>query len=193
MRIRLRSRGRRKRVAPAAGIEKFFQASPHRRLIVRGTTLAGTLLAMLPPAAERTTQVPATCVAGMSQKANPTVQTVNDAPLKLGMGLQDRVQPSLILPDKRLGAIALMPICPKREKLLDGDGKKAKLSVILPMFLDTPSSYLIDAKASRGRARFFLRHDQESAKTVRTNGPLPITPPAHSPCRANPDALRAIS
>jgi hypothetical protein len=72
--------------------------------------LAGTLPAMVLPAAKRTTQVPATCVAGMREKANPTVDAADDATLKLGMRLHDRVQRGLILPNKRLGAIVLMPI-----------------------------------------------------------------------------------
>jgi hypothetical protein len=37
------------------------------------------------------------------------------------MGLQHRAQRSLILPDKRLGAVVLVPIVANREKLLDGD------------------------------------------------------------------------
>jgi len=83
---------------------------------------------MVFPAAEGTTQVPPTCVSRMREKANPAVRAVRYAPLKLGMRLQDRVQHDLILPDKRPGAIELMPIRAKREKLLDGDGKKARLS-----------------------------------------------------------------
>jgi hypothetical protein len=129
----------------------------------------------------------------MSEKPNPAVHAGNDATLKLGMGLQNRVQRGLILQDKRLGAIVLMPIRVKREKLLDAYGKKAKLSVIIPMVLDTPSSYFIDAKASRGRARFFLRYEQVSANTVGTNDPLPIAHPDRSACRVNPNSLHAIS
>jgi hypothetical protein len=129
--------------------------------------LAGTLSAMVLPAAERTTQLPATCVAGVREKANPTLNAADDAPLKVGTGLQDRVQRGLILPDKRLGAIVLMPIRLKREKLLDGYGKKAKLSVIILIVLCTPSSYRIDAIASRGRARFFLRYQLESVTSRR--------------------------
>ena len=140
--------------ALAAAIETFLIAFSVCRLIVRGTTLAGTLQVMMPPAAEWTTQVSPTCVPGMSEKPNPAVQTGNSATLKLGMGLQNRVQRGLILQDKRLGAIVLMPIRANREKLLDAYGKKAKLSVIILM-LFTPSSYHLGAKATRGRARFF--------------------------------------
>ncbi len=115
----------------------------------------------------------------MREKANPAVRAVRYAPLKLGMRLQDRVQHGLILPDKRPGAIELMPIHAKREKLLDGDGKKARLSAILSIVVDTPSSYLFDANASRGRARIFMRDGQGPGKTARTNDPLPIAHPGH--------------
>ena len=126
-------------------------------MIVGGAPLVGRLPTMLPPATERTTQLPPACVAGMRQKADAAVDAVSNAFLKLGMGLQDRVERGLILPNKRLGAIILVPICLKREKLLDGYNKKARLSVRIWIVLCTPSSYLIDAKASRSRARFFLR------------------------------------
>ncbi len=110
---------------------------------------------MMLPTAKRAPQIPPPRVAGMREKANPAVRAVSNAALKLAVGLQHRVQRSLILPDKRSGAIVLMPIRAKVEKLLDGDGKKARLSAILSIVVDTPSSYLFNAKASRGRARFF--------------------------------------
>ena len=111
------------------------------------------------------------------------------------MGLQDRVQRGLILPDKRPGAIVLMPIRAKREKLLDGYGKKARLSAIISIVLYTPSSYLFDANASRGRARFFVRHGRGSARTVRTNDPLTLSLPqaillaesAQTRCASDPE------
>jgi len=191
--IRLRLRGRRNLAALAAAIEAFLLLPSDGRLIVGGTPLAGTLPPVMLPAAERTTQVPPTSVAGMRKEPNPAVRAVSDAAAKLGMGLQDRVQRGLILPDKRPGAIVLVPIRAKREKLLDGYGKKARLSVTMRMLLDTPSSYPLDANASRGGARFFLRQRQRSARTIRTNGPLPIVPPAHPVCRAGADSLRVRS
>jgi len=172
-----------------AAIQPFLLPPADGRLIVGGTALAGTLPPVTLPTPERTPQVPPTCVAGMREEANPAVRAVREAPLKLGMGLQDRVQRGLILPDKRPGAIVLVPIRAKRENLLEGYGKKAKLSVTMWSVLCTPSSYPLDANASRGRARFFLRQGQGSAKTVRTNGPLPLVPPAHPVCRAGADSL----
>lgn len=117
----------------------------------------------------------------MREKTNPTDHAGNDAPVKLRMGLQDRVQHRLILPDKRPGPIVPVPIRTKREKLLDGYGKKARLSVILSIVVRTPSSYLFDANASRGRARSFVRDGLGIAETVRTDSPSPIAHPGHSP------------
>jgi hypothetical protein len=131
---------------------------------------------MLPPTAERTTQIPTTYVAGMSEKPNPAVNAMRDATIELGMGLQDRVQGDLILPDKWPGAIELMPIRPKREKLLGGYDKKARLSVTMRSDLSTPSSYLIEAKASRGRARFFCALEKYLSLTEAI--PLPRSTPA---------------
>ena len=153
--IRPRRRGRRRLVALAAGIQPLLLPPSGDRSIVHGTPLATAPPPMMPPTAEWTTQVPPTCVPGMSEKPNPTAQAGNGATLKLGMGLQNRVQGGLILQDKRLGAIVLMPIRPNREKLLDAYGKKAKLSVIILTFFTTSSSYHLGAKATRGRARFF--------------------------------------
>jgi hypothetical protein len=132
--------------------------------------LVGTLLAMLLPTAERTTKIRTTCVARMSEKANPAVNAVSHATLELGMGLQDRVQRDLILPHKRLGSIVLMPIRAKREELLDGYNKKARFSVTMRRLFDTPSSYLIDAKASRGRARFFCALKKEGSSSFQVVG-----------------------
>jgi hypothetical protein len=131
----------------------------------------------------------------MREKANPAVRAVRYAPLKLGMRLQDRVQQSLILPNKRPGAIELMPINAKREKLLDGDGKKAKLSTIIPIVLHTPSSYPFDAIASRGRARFFVRHerglDAPPAQTTRhlsLTQAILFTELAQTRCASDPES-----
>ena len=189
----LRLHGPRNLVAVAAAVEPLLLRPAGRRSVVGGAPSAGTLPTMVLPAAERTTQVPPTCISRMREKTNPAVRAVRYAPLKLGMGLQHRVQHGLIVLDKRPGAIELMPICAKREKLLDGDGKKARLSAILSIVVDTPSSYLFEANASRGRARFFMRDGQGPGKTARTNDPLPIAHPDHPACRVDADSLRVRS
>ena len=158
MRVRQRRLWRGIRRSAPAAIETLLLAFAHGRLIVRFAPLRGLLPAVVLPTAERTPQIPPTGVLRIREKANPTLRTVSDAALKFGMGLQDRVQRRLILPDKRPGAVVLVPILAKREKLLDGYGKKARLSVIISIVLHTPSSYLLDANASRGRARIFSAH-----------------------------------
>jgi len=171
-------------------IETLLLAFSGGRSIVRGTPLTGLLPAMVPSTAEWTTQIPPTDVPRMREKANPAVRAVSNAAEKLGVGLQNRVQRRLILPDKRLGAVILVPIRAKREKLLDGYSKKAKLSVTMLIVLFTPSSYLLDANASRGRTRFFVRAGQQPARTARTNDPLCMVRPAYPACRADAGSLR---
>jgi hypothetical protein len=109
------------------------------------------------PAAKWAAQIHSAGTARMSEKPNPAVNTVGDTLPQLRIGLQYRVQRGLILADKRLSAIVLVPIFAKREELLDRDDKKARLSVTMRSVSFTPSSYLIDAKAPRGRARFFVQ------------------------------------
>jgi len=143
-RLNLRGRG----FAMTAGIEMFLLPLPRRRAIVGGTSLLRRLPAMVLSAAERTTQILAPGVPGMGQKANAAMTAGNGAAVPLGMGRKGSVQRDQILPDQRLGAVLLMPIRLKGEKLPDGDDKKAKLSVTLSRLLHTPSSYLTEAKAS---------------------------------------------
>jgi hypothetical protein len=181
--IGLRRRGRRGLAGLAPGVDSLLLRLPGRRPVVRGAPLGGTLLPMVLPATERTTQVPPACIAGMREEANPAVRAENCAPAKLGMGLQDRVQRGLILPYKRAGAIVLMPICAKRENLLDGYDKKARLSTIIFIVIYTPSSYLFDANASRGRARFFcalrtrICGDRPHKRSVTYRSPKPSSLP----------------
>lgn len=83
----------------------------------------------------------------MREKANAAQLAGNEATLQLqlGMRLHDRVQRSLILTDKRVSAIVLVPVIAKRENFPDRYDKKARLSVTMLSVLHTPSSYLLDA------------------------------------------------
>ncbi len=92
------------------------------------------------------------------------------------------------------GAVILVPICTKREKLLDVDDKKARLVVTISNDSScTPSSYLLDAIASRGRTTFFLREGQRPATIVLTNDLLPTAAPGHPACRVSAAPLRVRS
>ena len=137
------------------GIESFLLPFSRRRPVIGHTTLAGTLPALMIPTTERTSQIRPACVTGMRKKPNPAGDAETDTPLELRMGSQHRVQRHLILPNQRRSTLLLVPIRPKRKNFLDGNDKKAKFSVIIQIVLFTTSSYPIDAKASRGRARSF--------------------------------------
>lgn len=168
----------------AAAVEPFLLAFPGGRSIVRRATPVGTLSAVVFSAAEQTPQVPPPGVARMREKPNPAVRAVGHATPKRGMCLQNRVQRGLVVPNKRSGAVLLMPIRAKREKSLDGYGKKARFSAIIENVLCTPSSYLIGANASSGRARFFVRYGKNSrcppAQTLRPLSLAQAVPAARS-------------
>lgn len=168
-RIRLRWGGRGRRPAAATAIETFFLLFPNRTAVVGRAAVARTLPAMVLSATERTTQVEATRAARMRQKANPAVRAADGATPQFGMGLQNRVQSGLILTDKRVGAIVLMPVIAKRENFPDRYDKKARLSLTMRSVLHTPSSYLPDAKASRGRARLFYGPPPKAPSIPRRN------------------------
>ena len=148
----------------AAGVLTPLLFLPLGRAIVGGTPLVGRLPAMMLSATKRTTQYLAPFVPGIREKADAAVSARNDAPLQFGMGPEDGVQRDQILSNQRPGAVVLVPICPEREELPGGDDKKAKLWVTMEMFSHTPSSYLTEADASRGRARFFCVTKTDAGK-----------------------------
>jgi hypothetical protein len=195
LRSECRLRGTVGRAGPglSAAVEPFLLALPGGRSIVRRATLVGTLLAVVFSAAERTPQIPPPGVARMREKPNPAVRAVGHATPKRGMRLQNRVQRGLVVLNKRPGAVVPVPIRAKREKSLDGYGKKARFSAIIENVLFTPSSYLIGANASSGRARFFVRWEEEFPMPAGTDTPPPIPRPGRSACPANPGSLRATS
>ena len=180
----------------STAVKPFLLTFPAGRSIVRRAAPVGTLSAVVLPAAERTTQIPPPGVARMREKPNPAVRAVGHATPKRGMRFQNRVQRGLVVPNKRPGAVVLMPIRAKRENLLDGYGKKARFSAIIENVLCTPSSYLIGAKASSGRARFFVRYGKNSrrppAQTLRPlSSPRPSRLPGQ-PRRAARHLLRRL-
>jgi hypothetical protein len=173
----------------SAAIKPFLLSLPGGRSVVRRTAPVGTLSAVVLPAAERTPQVPPPGVARMREKPNPAVCAVGHATPKRGMRFQNRVQRGLVVPNKRPGAVVPVPICAKREKWLDGYGKKARFSAIIENVSCTPSSYLIGANASSGRARFFVRYGKNPrcppAQTLRPPSlaqPVPTAWPAQTRC-----------
>ncbi len=155
-----------------AGIQPPLLPFPRGRLVIGGAALPGTPPAMDAAAAKRATQIDPAGIAGMREKPNPAVRTISHARLQLRMRLQNGVQRRLVAEHQRSGRIVLVPIRPERERLLDRDDKKARFSVTMAI-LCTTSSYLIDAQASRGGARFF-----SCAKIKRVLPGRPKRPPA---------------
>jgi hypothetical protein len=110
---------------------------------------------MVLSAAELAAQIPAARVAGMREEAYATVATRHRAALQVRTGSQEGIQRDLILTNERLGAIVLVPIFAKSKNFRDGYRKTTRFSVKILIGLGIPSSYPLDANASRGRARFF--------------------------------------
>jgi len=117
-------------------------------------SLVAAQASMMFAAAERTTEIDASRVAGMSDEANIAVRALDRASSQFRMVGEKGIESRLILTDKRFDLIILMPVGTIREQLLDADNKKARFSVRI--WYCTPSSYFLDAKASRGRPRFFV-------------------------------------
>jgi hypothetical protein len=126
---------------------------------------------MMPSATEGTTQVNSIRVAGIGQEFDPAVSAMGQTRAQLRLGLQNRLQRGAILTDERVGAVILVPIRAKKENFLYRQNKKARLSITMAIVLCTPSSYRLDAKASRGRARFFIARRVKSATKIRAIHP----------------------
>ena len=91
----------------------------------------------------------------MREEANSTMAAVNRAFFQIGTIAQDGIQRELILTNKRKGAIVPVPIFAKGKNFPDGYDKIARFSVKMLSGLSISSSYSLDAKASRCRARIF--------------------------------------
>ena len=92
----------------------------------------------------------------MSEKANPAVATAHQAPAQIAVVPQNRPQRDLILANKRPGRIVPVPVGAKLVNLFQAYDKKARFCVTMRIVLSMSSSYRLDAKSSRGRARIFL-------------------------------------
>ncbi len=68
---------------------------------------------MVHSAAKRAAQVNTTRVAGMREEANPAVAAMDRTACQTGTIAQDGVERELILPNKRKGAVVLVPIVAK--------------------------------------------------------------------------------
>jgi hypothetical protein len=99
----------------------------------------------------------------------------NGATLEVPMVSQDRLQSDLILTNKRVNAVVSVPILRKHKNFLEGYDEKARFSVMMRSVSFTPSSYLLGAKASRGRTRIFYGLALIADRLTDTNAPVPIS------------------
>ena len=91
----------------------------------------------------------------MCQEANFTVAAVDRTACQTGMIAQDGIQREMILTNKRIDVVVLMPILAKRKEFPDGYDKNARFSDKMLIVLDTSLSYSLDANAARCRTRIF--------------------------------------
>ena len=117
------------------------------------TARVGTLATVVLSAAKGAAKITAARAARMSEEANAAVATAHSAVLPIRMIVQDGIQRDLILTNKRKDAVVLVPILAKREDFRDGYRKTARFSVKMLICFCISSSYSLDAKTSRGRAR----------------------------------------
>lgn len=110
---------------------------------------------MVLTATELAVEIPPIRVPRMRQEANPTVAAMDRTACQTGTIAQDGIERDLILTNKRTNAVVLMPIGAKRENFAGGDDKNARFSVKMLIVFCISSSYKLDAKASRCRARIF--------------------------------------
>jgi hypothetical protein len=136
-------------------VELFLIRYPFGRLIVLPAPRVAALATMVLSTTERAAEISSTCIPRMREEANSTVATGNRTVFQIGTIAQDGIERELILTNKRKGAIVLVPIFAKRKNFPDGYDKIARFSVKMLSGLSISSSYSLDAKASRCRARIF--------------------------------------
>ena len=121
-------------------VKMFLRRSAGVGSIVLSAPLIGPLAMMVPPAAKWTAEIAAARVAGMSKEAYPAVATPHRAVLQIRTIPQDGIQRELILTDKRISTLVLMPILRKSENLFESYEIKARLSVMIRILLCMTSS-----------------------------------------------------
>ena len=110
----------------------------------------------------------------MREKADPTVATAHQAAAQLGLLPQNRPQRDLIVTNKRPGPIVPVPVGAKLVNLFEAYEKKARFCVIMRIVFSMSSSYRLNGKSSRGRARIFCAMPREIRTLLPAIGPRVI-------------------
>jgi hypothetical protein len=132
----------RRRAAQSASLAVQAFLLPAARIgpVVLLAALIGTPATMVLPAAERTAEILAAGVTGMREEADAAVATAHRAVLQIRTIPQDGIQRELILTDKRINTLVLVPIFRKIENLLERYEIKARFSVMMWILLCMTSS-----------------------------------------------------
>ena len=176
-------------VLDAGRVLSFLVRSPLVRLIVLPASRVATLATMVLSAAKGTAEIPTTRIARMREEANPAVAAAHRAVRQIRTIPQDGIQRQLILTNERKGAVVLMPVLAKRENFRDGYRKTVKFSVKMLIVLCISSSYSLDAKASRCRARIFYARAIKTVPRTRTTVPRVSRWPTPAFCPADATLL----
>jgi hypothetical protein len=137
---------------------------------------------MVLSAAKGAAKITAARAARMSEEANAAVATAHGAVLPIRMIAQDGIQRDLILTNKRKNVVVLVPILAKRKNFRDGYYKTVKFSVKMLIRFCISSSYSLDVKTSRGRARIFYASARKRAHRTRATAPRVTSSPTSSSC-----------
>jgi len=155
--------------ATTTGIQPLLLASSFRSLAIAIDAVPGSLPVVMLPAAKGAANIPSSGILGFHKKRDLAMSAAHHVSLPFGFSFQQGIQFETILLDDRLGAILLVPIRPKGKNLPEGDRKKARFSVRIRMLV-TASSYRIQGKPWRGRARFFRGIAKNSIPAARASG-----------------------
>ncbi len=172
-------------------IETLFIPASLVGLIVLLASFVPTLATVLCATAERTAEILPVCVPRMREETNSAAATTDRTVFQIRTIAQDGIEPELILTNKRKGAVVLMPILAKRENLGDGYDKNARFSVKMLILCCISSSYGLDAKASRCRARIFYAEARKIPEPIRATDRHVSNSPTYSSCPADLTALHA--
>jgi hypothetical protein len=136
-------------------VERLLLSASRLGSIVPLAPLVALLAAMVLTATERAAEIPPMGIPWMGQKADATMAAADRTAYQTGAIAQNSIERQLILTNKRVGAVALMPIGTKFKIFRNRYRKNARFSVKMWSDFFTPSSYSLDANASRCRARIF--------------------------------------
>jgi hypothetical protein len=161
-------------------VETLLVPSALGRSIVLLAPRVGALTATVLPTAKLATEIQPARVAGMREEANPAVAAAHCATLQVRTVSQDGIQRDLILTNERLGAIVLVPILAKGKNFRDGYSKTTRFSVKMLIVFGIPSSYPLNAQASRGRAGIFHASAETITPRIRTTDPRVSNSPTSS-------------